>query len=235
VQADAQDVAAFYAQPRGATDPLATGSILVVQADGKGVPMVQPPPVAGPLRLTKGQKRTKKKAAIVTCRYTIAPYLRTPAAVRAALLHAGRRTDHPTRPLPLDKAQRATLAGKAAALQTLQQRATQRDGRQIRARVALTDGAERLQQHMIAAVPDYTLILDIIHASAYLWATATALLGEPSPHRTAWVAAKLDLVVGGPTGTGSTQLTQAAADSAWPATQRQARERTIGDYPRNQT
>src|SRR5215207_6167030 len=94
VHADAQDVARFYAQPRAASDPATAGSILVVQADGKGVPMVQPPPADPPLRLGKGHKRTKKKEAIVTSLYTVAPYVRTPQDVRAALLHILRRADH---------------------------------------------------------------------------------------------------------------------------------------------
>jgi len=42
----------------------------------------------------------------------------------------------------------------------------------------LTDGAESLQQQMLTTFPQHTLILDIIHASEYLWATATALLGK---------------------------------------------------------
>jgi len=87
VTTDACDVAAFYAQPPAPRDPRPTGSILVVQADGKGVPMVQPPLPNPPLRLGKGQKRTKKKEAIVTCLYTIAPYGRTRQDVRWALLH----------------------------------------------------------------------------------------------------------------------------------------------------
>src|SRR6266545_2828915 len=107
---DAQDVATFYAQARRATDPAAAGAILVVQADGKAVPMVQPPLAEAPLRLGKGQKRTKKKEAIVTSLYTIAPYLRTPQDVRAALLHEERRADHPTRPAPVGKETRAGLA-----------------------------------------------------------------------------------------------------------------------------
>src|SRR6266540_5228335 len=179
----AADMSAFYQQPPTPAAPLALGSILVVQADGKGVPLVQPPPSDPPLRLSKGQKRTKKKEAIVTCLYTIAPYVRSAQDVRAALLHEARRADHPTRPVPVQKETRATLEGKAAALRTLRQRAVQRDGQQIRARVAVTDGAESLQQHMTTAFPEHTLILDIIHASEYLWATATALLGETNPSR----------------------------------------------------
>jgi len=231
---DAQDVVAFYAQPPETGNPVGVGTILVAQADGKGVPMIQPPPTNPPLRLGKGQKRTKKKEAIVTSLDTIAPYVRTPADVRAALLHEERRADHPSRPQPVQKELRATLDGKAAAIATLQQRAVLREGPHILARLALTDGAESLQQQMLLAFPTFTLILDIIHASEYLWATATALLGETSPARTAWVAAKLDLVLHGHTATVITQLTEEAADPTWTEVQRKAIQRTIGYYERNQ-
>jgi hypothetical protein len=215
VQEDARDVASSYAQPHSASTAASSGSILVVQADGKGVPIVHEPSAEAPLRLGKGQKRTKKKEAIVTSLYTIAPYVRTPQDVRAALLHEQRRADHPRRPSPVNKETRASLAGKAAAMLTLQQRAAQRDNRQIVARVALTDGAESLQQHMLTSFPDYTLILDIIHASEYLWDTATALLGETSPARTAWVASKLDLVLAGQTPTVISHLAQDLACPTW--------------------
>jgi hypothetical protein len=234
VQADAQDVAAFYTQSRAASQAATLGSILVVQADGKGIPMVQPPSAEPPLRLSKGQKRTKKKEAIVTSLYTIAPYVRTPTDVRAALLHEERRADHPSRPVPVQKETRATLQGKAAAMQTLQPRVAQRDGGHIRARVALTDGAESLQEHMSSAFPSHTLILDIIHASEYLWDTATALLGETTPARTAWVAAKLDLVLRGQTDSVIIQLKQEATHPMWTETQRKAIQRTLGYYERNQ-
>ena len=230
----AADVSAFYQQPPAPATPIPLGSILVVQADGKGVPLVQPPRPDPPLRLGKGQKRTKKKEAIVTCLYTIAPYVRTAQDVRAALLHEERRADHPTRPLPLHKEVRATLDGKARAVLTLQQRAVQRDRPHIRARVALTDGAESLQQHMITAFPEHTLILDIIHASEYLWATATALLGETSPLRTPWVARKLDLLLTGQVGMLIADLTAETARMTWNEPQRTAIQRTIGYYVRNQ-
>jgi len=99
----AADVCAFYQQPLAPATPLPLGSILVVQADGKGVPLVQPSLTNPPLRLGKGQKRTKKKQAIVSSLYTIAPYVRTAQDVRAALLHEQRRADHPTRPVPVQK------------------------------------------------------------------------------------------------------------------------------------
>lgn len=192
--ADARDVVAFYAQPASARDPRPARSILAVQADGKGVPLVQPRLENPPLRLGKGQKRTKKKEAIVISLYSIAPFVRTPADVRAALIHEMRRVDLPARLQPIAKKLRAGLDGKAAAMQLLQQRARLCEGPHLQARVALTDGAESLQQHILSSYPDYTLGLDSIHASEYLWETATASLGETNPARTAWVAAKLELV-----------------------------------------
>jgi len=230
----AADVDAFYQQAPEPTTPLPLGSVLVVQADGKGVPMVQTPPDTPPVRLGKGQKRTKKKEAIVTALYTIAPYRRTPQDVLAALLHEPCRVDQPSRPQPVHKEVRATLAGKAVAITTLQQRTAQRDLRPITTRVALTDGAESLQDQIVAAFPDHTLILDIIHASEYLWDTATALLGETNPARQPWVRVKLEQVLLGQTTMVITALEAEAANPTRTAAQQHALRRTIGYYTRNQ-
>lgn len=62
----AGEVAAFYDEPAALSAPAPEEPILGVQADGQGVPMVQPSPAALPGRLGKGQKRGKKKEAIVT-------------------------------------------------------------------------------------------------------------------------------------------------------------------------
>src|SRR5215468_3757094 len=147
-QLDARDVAAFYDQLVATPPATLPATVLVAQADGKGIPMVQPPPDRTPVRLGKGHKRTKKKEAIVTSLYTIAPYVRTPQEVAAALLHDTDPTTAP-RPQPVQKELRASLDGKEAAISKLAQRAAMRDGRHIRARVALTDGAEPLQEQML--------------------------------------------------------------------------------------
>ncbi|MBI3327525.1 MAG: hypothetical protein HYZ81_12595 [Nitrospinae bacterium] len=126
----------FYEQPAEPTPAATVDTILVVQADGKGVPMVQPSTTTPPARLGKGQKRTKKKEAVVTSRYTVAPYPRTPQAVVAALLRAGDCPAPTARPVPVGKELRATLAGKEVAVTRLAQRAGQRDGPHIQQRVA---------------------------------------------------------------------------------------------------
>ncbi len=230
---DASDVAAFYDRlpARASATPL--GTILVAQADGKGVPMVLEPVATTPVRLGKGQKRTKKKEAIVTALYTIAPYVRTPQDVLAALMHDPCAPDSPQRPRPVQKELRATLDGKAAAIRQLAQRAGIRDGHPIQDRVALTDGAEPLQLQMQTQLPTYTLVLDIIHATEYLWDTATALLGETNPGRTPWVRGHLEAILMGHTATVITALERELQQPDRTATQGAALQTTIGYYQRN--
>ena len=229
----AVDSADFYAQPVSPAVRVADGPLLVVQADGKGVPMVQPPAGARPVRLGKGQKRTKKKEAVVTSLYTIAPYVRTPQEVVAALLQDRDRPPEATRPKPVGKELRATLDGKEVALTRLAARARPREGPHIQERVALTDGAEALQNQIEIHFPQHTLVLDIIHATDYLWNAANALLGETHPDRLAWIRTYLQQLLSGDTPAVITALEAAAQDSARTATQRKALLGTAGYYRRN--
>jgi hypothetical protein len=185
------------------------------------------------LRLGKGQKRTKKKEAIVTALYTISPYLRTAQDVLAALLHEPATPDQQQRPRPLQKELRATLDGKASAVSRLAQRAALRDGRHILSRVALTDGAEPLQVQMQTQLPRYTLVLDIIHVTDYLWASATALVGEQSAERTPWVRRYLERILSGQTAGVITELEEVAQAPERNAGQVAALRTTIGYYRRN--
>lgn len=234
----AVDVAAFYERPRAASVGPRADTILVAQADGKGVPMVQSPPGPPVVRRGKGQPRTKKKEAVVTTLYTIAPYRRTAQEVVAALLREDGcehdRRPGPARPVPVGKELRATLDGKEAALTRLAQRAAQYEGPHIRERVALTDGAEALQQQLRAHFPRHTLVLDIIHAAEYLWDTANALLGETHPHRTAWIRTHLEHLLLGRTATVIAALEAEAANATRTATQRTVTRSTAGYYRRNQ-
>lgn len=163
--------------------------ILVAQADGKGVPMVRRETADLKPRRGKGDKKSRKKEAIATTVYTIEPYPRTPQDVVEALF----KKDQPVRerPTPCHKQVFASLEGKAAAIQRLATWATRRDGPSIRDRVALTDGAEPLQRQVLAKLPGFTLVLDIIHVDEHLWKAGTALYGETDPQRPVWVEAQL--------------------------------------------
>jgi hypothetical protein len=187
VAKDATDVKAYY-QQKEAPDVASEASILVAQADGKGVPMVRETPVEPKRHLGKGEKRGKKKEAIVTSCYTIEAHPRTPDEVVASFFHPENLSSSTSqkRTGPQNKHVWATLDGKDAAVSRLAIQTTNRDGDHIQHRVALTDGCEALQSRVETYLPDFTLILDFVHASEYLWGAANALYGEQSPKRDTW-------------------------------------------------
>ncbi len=183
-------VLAFYAQQE-AFPPSAEGAILVVQADGKGVRLVRSEDELAPkVRRGKGDKKTRKKEALAVAVYTVAPYRRSPQEVVAALFREQPSPEE--RPRLHHKQVFASLDGKAAALKRLARWAAKRDGRHIRQRVALTDGAEALQKQMRCHLPNFPLVLDIIHVVEHLWTAGTALYGETDPQRGEWVKAQLE-------------------------------------------
>jgi len=131
------------------------------------------------------------------------------------------------------KERRATLAGKEVALTRLAERARPREGPRIQERVALTAGAEALQQQIAAHFPRHTLVLDIIHATDYLWNAANALRGETHPDRLAWIRTHLAQLLAGDTQAVITALEAAAQDPARTAPPRKALLGTAGYDRRN--
>jgi hypothetical protein len=186
VAEDSQNVKADYDQ-KAPFPSVEEGPILVAQADGKGVPMVRHETEAETkTRRGKGDKKTKKKEAIATAVYTIDPYPRTPQEVLDALFHKGEPAAK--RPAPQHKQIFASLKGKEQAIKRLAQWGQRREGQHILQRVALTDGAEPRQRQMLIRLPEFRLVLDIIHAQ--LWKAGTALYGETDPYRAEWVEAQ---------------------------------------------
>ena len=202
--ADSADVLAYYDQ-KAPPNPVLGASILVAQADGKGIPMVleaEQPKEA--VRLGKGQKRGHKKEAIVTSAYTIAALPRTPQEVVNSFFDLSKsefdtETQKHERPKPQNKHTWATLDGKDEALERLAKYVNLLDCDYIQDRVALCDGCEALQLRLRLHLDGFTLVLDFIHASEYLWKVANALLGETSSERIPWMAEKTSLMLSGKT------------------------------------
>jgi len=183
----AEYVGAYYDQR--AVPAAAEGDrILVATADGKGIPMTRQdsPPVSA--RRGKGKQKTAKKEALVTAVYSIAPYHRTADDIIQALLPENERSEPARdRPQPTGKQVFGTLLGKPAACEHLARMAARRATEQLNEQIALTDGSPALQAQMREHLPNYTLILDLIHASEYLWEAANSLLGETNPFREVWI------------------------------------------------
>ena len=179
---------AYYEQ-KAAPAPATKDTILVVSADGKGIPMNRensPPPKD---RRGKGTKKTAKKEATITAIYTISPFVRGADDLIKALLLGQDAGSPPTpaRPKPTGKQVFGTLAGKQVAFDHLAQQVAKRKTTQLTDLIALTDGCRSLQLKIEQHLPDFTLILDIIHALEYVWEAANVLFGETNPQRTFWV------------------------------------------------
>jgi hypothetical protein len=233
VSTDAQDVEAYYTQ-QPTPAPASEAAILVVQADGKGVPLIyettsDPPPV----RLGKGQKRGRKKEAVVTAVYTIEPHPRTPQQVVVSFFQRTPPPETNARPHPQNKHLRATLDGKDAALDRLVIQVTAREGSHIHQRVALCDGCEALQERLKARFADFTLILDFIHADEYLWDVANSLLGESHPDRIDWMADRTLQLLSGQTASLVADFRQLAQSGRYSAAQQCQLTKTANYFERN--
>jgi hypothetical protein len=186
-----------YDQVRENAEVPPEACILVISADGKGIPMTRqdsPPPEA---RRGRGQNKTAKKESTITASYAIAPYPRTSDDIIQALVPDSNSSDTPkkVRPTPVDKQLFGTLQGQEAAFDHLVEQVSRREHSQVRHRVALTDGNRGLKKRVQQHFPHFTLIIDIIHVTEYLWDVANTLLGETHAMRDTWMRDALRCVL----------------------------------------
>lgn len=235
---DAEYVEAYYDQ-KPAPQPVLEATILVAQADGKGVPMIleaaEETEEAKPIRLGKGQKHGHKKEAIVTSAYTIEPTVRTPESVVASYfdLSEVKFSAETQRSRPQNKHIWATLDGKDTALLRLSRQIYLLEGEHIQERVALCDGCEALQLRLATYLPGFTILLDFIHASEYLWDVANVLLGETNPQRIPWMAENTLLMLSGKTNQLITDFRHQCLAAETSTPQRKQLEKTANYFERN--
>ncbi len=234
---DAVDVTAYYEQ-KPAPAPADEAEILVIQADGKGVPLVLETAAERQVRLGKGEKRGRKKEAIVTTVYTIAAAPRTAEEVVASLYGQKKQDDESPassskRPRPQNKHIWATLEGKDVALARLAQQVAPREGNHIQHRVALCDGCPALQTRIESHFPDFTLILDFIHANEYMWDVANSWLGETNEQRDKWMRAHTLQLLTGETKQVIAALRELTQEPQCTASQRTQLNKTANYFERN--
>lgn len=235
VAEDAESVEAYYAQKLPPC-PESEAEILVIQADGKGVPMVleEDEVAEAQMRLGKGQKHGHKKEAIVTTVYTIQAAPRTPTDVIASFFkenqpEKSRKKDSK----PQNKHIWATLDGKDMALSRLTKQVALREGAHILHRVALCDGCEALQSRIVLQFQDFSLILDFVHANEYLWDVANSLLGETSEQRLEWVKSRTLQILSGQTVQVIAEFRQIAKNKKTKVAQRKQLHKTANYFERN--
>jgi hypothetical protein len=233
IETDAADAAIYYEQklPPAVGEE---GTILVVQADGKGIPIIKASANKDKVRLKRGEARSKKKAVTATALYTIQPAARTVDEVVNSLLEAEKEKPTIKRSKPQHKQLWGTLAGKAVALDRLQGEVSKRMGDHIYHRVMLCDGDKSLQAHLQQRFPDFTLILDFIHAYEYLWQVASALYGQDDPDRLPWVLEQTRHLLNGQALSLATTFRQLAQEKGRSASQRKILLKVGGYFENNQ-
>lgn len=244
-------VDAYYEQAEPPS-PDTEGSHLGISADGQGVRILRrergdgaSEEVAPPKpRLSKGEKPGTKKEAVVTVDFTFDPESRDAEELVRALMkrqnpeereearrqrRARREEGLPPPRVALNQHERATLKGKQRAFDDLMQRLRRRDPAGLKPVVALLDGdpaledmlQRRLQAHGLSDRLE-VCILDIWHASEYVWDAGTALHGECNPRRNPWVETKLRALLQGQVGRVIGDLKQIALKNQLSAAQAKA-------------
>jgi hypothetical protein len=205
-----EDYEGFYAQ-RPMPPEETEGELLVVSFDGKGVPMIREEAVKLKAKLGTGEKRQKKKEALVGVSYTVDPKPRLPEALAERLVEpeaarARRPRDHVTDDAPRAQQVRrvaSLVRTKPAVMALIKADAERRDPQHRKPLVVLLDGALglwNLATRLFKAWKRVTFVLDIMHVVSYLWAAANALFREGSKEGNRWVQAKLTELLRGRVG-----------------------------------
>lgn len=207
----AQDFDAFYqARHTSAEGAPATGSILVLTVDGKGVVMrpedlreatrkaAATRATTFTARLGRGRRLHAKRMASVAAVYTIAPFVRTPDEIFPP---AGKPTTAAARPVPEHKRVWASLTQTPEEVMTAMfDEAQHRDPRHRKQWVALVDGNEPqidlISKQTAARHVAMPIVLDFIHVAEYVWKASRAFAAD-HPARDAWVLPRLRALLRG--------------------------------------
>jgi hypothetical protein len=205
-----EDYESFYAQRPVAPEESA-GELLVVSFDGKGVPMMKAEAVKLKAKLGPGEKRQRKKEALVGVCYTVDAKPRSPEALAELLVDPEAAHARQQRAGTADEVPRAhqvrrvasLVRTKQAVMELIKADAERRDPQHRQPLVVLLDGALclwNLAPKLFKPWKRVTYVLDIIHVVSYLWTAANALFPEGSRGGKPWVQAKLTAILSGRVG-----------------------------------
>jgi hypothetical protein len=236
----AVDFEAFYEQrPAIRADD---GDVLVLSVDGKGIVMrpealrPQTAKAAGKAtsklktRLSKGEKRNRKRIAEVGTVYHATPIPRAASDIIGPPKDAGKVEG----PKAKNKWLTASVVDDASEVITaVFEEACRRDPAHTRTWVALVDGAN----HQIDCIEaeaarrdiEITIVVDFVHALEYLWSAAWSFFAEGDAGAEEWVADKAIAVLEGKASTVAASIRRKATCLGLDA-RRRANADTCADY-----
>ncbi len=235
------DAAADFAWQKPAPPPAEEGAVLVVTADGKGVPMRRPEeaPPAAHRRRKKGEKANKKQMAYVGAAYTIAPWVRTAEDVVDEVRRRQRATG---RPVPQHKQVWAEMTeiqdgeainGRSVLFGLLAEAAAQRNPGGRKPVVCLMDGEAALWDECRVWFDGAVGILDIFHVLERLWAVAHCLHPEGSEAAGEFVTGQLRRLLSGQVGPVIRGLRRLATAHGLKGQRRRTVQRAAGYFENN--
>ncbi|CAN5495460.1 hypothetical protein BH23ACT3_BH23ACT3_22150 [soil metagenome] len=187
---------------------------LVLSCDGKGIVML-PDSLRDatrkaaatsthkvPGRLSRGEKRGRKRMAEVGAVYDAAPAPRRPDQIMAPPDTAGDRAPPPSGPVAANKWLTASVVDNAATVvAAIFDEGDRRDPDHVRTWVALVDGNNHQIDRITTEAADrgieVAIVIDFVHVLEYLWSAAWSFHDEGDPAAQRWVAAKATDVLAG--------------------------------------
>lgn len=155
-----------------------------------------------PKRLSKGQKRNRKRMAEVAAVYAIAPHVREPADIIRELRPSQDAERKRVRPKPVNKRAWASVKNDAGyVIRAAFDDAERRDPVHARRWVVLVDGNEPQIELAYAEARKrgihITVLVDLIHVLEYVWKAAYCFHPHGSPEAEAWVTDRLRMLLEG--------------------------------------
>ena len=209
-RAAAADFEAFYqAEPRPVAEQ---GEVVVISADGKGIVMrpdgLRPATAEAAAkaehklkgRLSKGEKRNRKRMAELGAVYTVKPVPRSPADVMA------RSDEQGPKPKPAPEAENKWLTASvvddaAAVIAQVFDEADRRDPTRRCDWVGLVDGnrhqIDRIKAEAKQRKIDVTIVVDFVHVLEYLWSASWSFFAEGTAAAEDWVGEKATAILEG--------------------------------------
>ena len=254
----AVDFETFYAtraRSPGERDDTSTeesSDLLVLSADGKGIVMrpgalrpatakaAQRASAKLETRLSKGEKRNRKRIAEVGAVYDIAPAPRTAADVLAS-------SEEKTMPAPKATGKWLTASvvdDAATVVANVFEEAGRRDPDRKRTWIALVDGnnhqIDRIKKEAKKRKVTVTIVIDYVHVLEYLWGAGWCFYQEGDPAAERWVKEKASAILDGKSGIVAAAIRRKATRLGLDPDQRARAERCAGylhnkrpylDYP----